>query len=82
MRETPRLTLLLEDVEDRPSPLLAVGADFHAVLARPGDGRAYAAEVEPVADFLRRLVQRVIGFLAVDLAFDVKAGLARHDHQG
>src|ERR1700761_293478 len=43
--------------------------------------RPHAAEVEPVADFLRRLVQRVVGFLAVDLADDVKAGLARHDHQ-
>src|SRR3984885_235839 len=79
--DPPLDELVLEDVEDRLSPLLAVGADFHAMLSRAGDGRSFAAEVEPVADFLRRLVQRVIGFLAVDLADDVKAGLARHDHQ-
>src|SRR5262252_8195265 len=72
---------LLEDVEDGLGPLLAVGADLDPVLARPGDGGAHAAEVEPRADLLGRLVQRVVGFLAVDLADYVKAGLARHDPQ-
>src|SRR5262249_42240725 len=73
--------LLLEDVEDGLGPLFAVGTDLDPMLTRPGDGSAHAAEVEPRADFLGRLVQRVVGFLAVDLADDVKAGLARHDPQ-
>src|SRR6516164_4479626 len=71
----------LEDVEDGLSALLAVGAYLHSVLTRPGDGRAHAAEVEPGADLLGRLVKRVVRFLAVDLADDVKAGLAGHAPQ-
>ena len=60
--------LVLEHVEDGLGPLLAVGAGSRPLLAGPGDRRADAAEVEPGADLLGGLVQRVVDFLAVDLA--------------
>src|SRR6185437_8425499 len=59
--------LLLEHVEYGVRPFLTVGPDLHAVLARPGDGRSHAAEVEAGADLLGGLVKRVVGFLPVDL---------------
>src|SRR5437773_1779819 len=64
--------LVLEDVKDRLGALLAVGADVDGVLAGPGDRRADAAEVEPGAYLLGRLVDRVVDFLAVELGHDVK----------
>src|SRR3984885_8132140 len=47
------------------------------MLAGPGDGRADAAEVEPRADLLGRLVQRVVDLLAVELGHDVKGRILR-----
>ena len=62
---------VLEDVQDRLGAFLAVGADVDGVLAGPGDRGADAAEVEPGADLLGRLVDRVVNFLAVELGHDV-----------
>jgi len=59
--------LLFEYVKDGVGPFLAVGADLDTALAGPGDGRPDATEVEAVADLLGGLVERVVGFLPVDL---------------
>src|SRR5580658_2275925 len=74
--------LVLEHVKDRLGPLFAVGPDFDGLVAGPGDGRADAAEVEPGADLLGRLVQRVVDLLPVELGHDVEGGfLCCHDVQ-
>src|SRR5205823_7144832 len=44
-------------------------------LAGPGDRRADAAEVEPGAYLLGRLVDRVVNLLAIELGDDVKGRL-------
>ncbi len=64
--------LVPEHVKDGVGTFLGVGPDVYGMLSGPGDGRADAAEVEPCADFLGRLVQRVVDFLAVELGHDVK----------
>src|SRR5580704_12490626 len=65
---------VLEDVEDGLGALFAISADVDGMLAGPGDRRADSAEVESCADFLARLVERVVNFLAVKLGHDVKGG--------
>src|SRR5258706_5277991 len=70
--------LLLEHVEYGLSPLLAVRPDLDCLVARPGDGRAHAAEVESRADLLRCLVQRVVDFLVIYLRHDVERGFRCH----
>jgi hypothetical protein len=77
-RDTALDQLVLEHVQDRLGPLLAVGADLHPVVARPGDRRADVAEVEPGADLLARLVQCVVDLLPVELGHDVEGGICRH----
>jgi hypothetical protein len=47
---------LLEHIEDGAGAFLAVGPDLNPVLARPRDGRADAAEIEPGTDLLGGLV--------------------------
>src|ERR1700722_19980358 len=69
--------LVLEHVKDRQRALFAVSADVDRVLAGPADGRADATEVEPVADLLDRLVERVVNFLAVELGHDVERRVLR-----
>src|SRR5206468_6014028 len=70
--------LLLEHVEYRLGPLLAVGADVDGVIPGPGDGRAHATEVEPGADLLGGLIESVVDFVAVDAADDVERRLGGH----
>src|ERR1700753_260477 len=70
--------LVLEHVQDRVGALLAVGPDLHPLLPGPGDRRADVAEVEPLADFLSRLVQRVVDLLPVELGHDVERRICRH----
>src|SRR5215475_9994047 len=48
------------------------------MVPRPGDGCADAAEVEPGADLLGRLVEGVVDFLPVDTADDVERRLGGH----
>src|SRR5690606_31416264 len=68
--------LLLEHLEGGLHPLLAVRLDLDLLLARPGDARPGAPEVETVGDLLGRLVQGVVDLLPVDLADDVEAVLS------
>src|SRR5215470_10961856 len=70
--------LLLEHVEHRLGPLLAVGADVDGTVPGPGDGCAHAAEVEAGADLLGRLVEGVVDFLPIDAADDVERRLGGH----
>ena len=76
-RDAPLDQLVLEHVQDRLGALLAVGLDVDRMVAGPGDGRAHATEVEPRADLLGRLVERVVHFLAVEFGHDVKGRLLR-----
>ncbi len=64
--------LVLEDVQHGVGAFLAVGLDLYALIPGPGDGGADVPEVEPRADLLDRLVQRVVDFLPVELGHDVK----------
>ena len=64
--------LLLEDVDGGLDALLGGADQLDGLLALPGDGGVGAAEVEPGAQLLGRLVQRVVDLLAVDLAHDVE----------
>src|SRR6266516_5774525 len=70
--------LLLEHVEYRLGPLLAVGADVDGLVPGPGDGCAHAAEVEPGAYLLGGLVEGVVDFLPIDTADDVERRLGGH----
>src|ERR1022692_3574192 len=70
--------LVLEKVKDGVGPFLAVGPDFHGLVARPRDGRPDAAEVEPGADLLGCLVQRVVDFFMIDLRDDVEGTVSCH----
>src|SRR5215831_14021231 len=66
-RHAPPDQLVLEHVQDGLGPVLAVGADLDG-LPGPGDRGAHPTEVEPVADLLGGLVQRVVDLLPVDPA--------------
>ncbi|MTB88222.1 hypothetical protein GGQ26_07650 [Aeromicrobium sp. zg-629] len=70
----------LEDVEDGQRALLGVGGDLDAPLALPLDGRAGVLEVVARRDLLGRLVEGVVGLLAVDLADDVEGGIGHDPH--
>src|ERR1700761_9108052 len=70
--------LVLEHVEDGVGPLLAVGPDLHPLLPGPGNRGADVAEIEPLADLLARLVQRVVDLLPVELGHDVERRICRH----
>ena len=66
--ETWRLTSFsLNTSSTALGALLAVRLDLHSLIAGPGDRRPNATEIEPCADLLGRLVQRVVDFLMVDL---------------
>src|SRR4051794_37699234 len=78
-RDVPLDQLLLEHVERRGGPLLGLGGDGHPVLARFGNAGARAPEVEPGAELLLRLVERVVDLLTVDLADDVERRAGCHD---
>src|SRR3954463_12001926 len=71
-RDTTLDQLLLEDVQDGLRALVTVRLDEHAQLAGPGDGCTDAAEVVPVGDLLRGLIESVVDLLTVDLADDVE----------
>src|SRR5690349_11808496 len=71
-RDVPLDRLLLEHVERRPGPVLGLRLHEHQVLARVADLRAGTAEVEPGAQLLAGLVERVVELLMVDLADDVE----------
>src|SRR6202012_1134191 len=70
--------LVLEHVEDGVGPLLAVGPDLPPLLPGPGNRGADVAEIEPLADLLARLVQRVVDLLPVELGHDVERRICRH----
>src|SRR5687768_12259505 len=70
---------LLEDVEDGERTLVGVGRDLDAVLAVPLDLRAGVLEVVAVRDLLGRLVEGVVGLLAVELADNVERRVG-HDY--
>src|SRR5205814_1239600 len=67
--------LLLEDLQGRLGPILGLRLDRHRVLAGMRDLRPGAPEVEPRGDLLRRLIERVVELLVVDLADDVERGI-------
>ena len=73
LSETPRL---ISFSLNRSSTAFARSSLFAlistALSPGPGDGRSHAAEVEPGADLLGCLVQRVVDFLTVDLRHDVE----------
>src|SRR3954454_22067410 len=71
--------LLLEDVEGGGGALLGLRGDRHALLPRLGDAGAGTPEVEPGAELLLRLVERVVDLLPVDLADDVEGRAGCHD---
>src|SRR5262249_18804717 len=70
--------LLLEYVEYGVRPLLAVRPDLDCLVAGPGDRSTHAAEVEPCAHLLSRLIQRIVDFLVIDLRHDVERGFRCH----
>ena len=57
--------------------LVTVRLDHDAELSGPFDRGADPAKVVALRDFLGGLVQRVVGFLALDLADDVERGISQ-----
>src|SRR5690625_5340385 len=67
----------LEDIEDGLHPLFTVGRHDDR-FAAPVDARADVFEVVTLGNFLASLVQRVVDFLPVDLADNVKRRSEEH----
>src|SRR5690606_8253305 len=72
--------LALEHVQHGSRSLLGVRGDLDPPLAAPGDRGAGVLEVVSRRDLLGRLVEGVVGLLAVDLADDVEGGIGHGPH--